>query len=74
MIGERTQHVFCLPEARRGSGDSAAPTAAGVLASVQAVHQHVLAGQPLAHTDFAVVGWAASAGWWPSISLWQERS
>lgn len=56
VIGERTQHVFCRPERVGGSGDSSAPTAAGVIASIQALRQHVLAGQPLAHTCFAVVG------------------
>lgn len=56
VIGERTQRVFCRPERVSGSGDSSAPTAAGVLASIQAVRQHVLAGQSLTDTSFAIVG------------------
>jgi leucine dehydrogenase len=56
VIRERTPHVFCLPEHAGGSGDSSPPTAAGVLASIDAVRRHVLSGRALADTSFAVVG------------------
>jgi len=56
VISERTEYVFCRPERVGGSGDSSAPTAAGVLACIHAVRQHVLVGQPLNRTSFAIVG------------------
>ncbi len=56
VISERTEHVFCRPQRLGGSGDSSGPTAAGVLACIQAVREHVLAGQPLTQTSFSIVG------------------
>jgi leucine dehydrogenase len=39
-ITERTQHVFCLPAAYGGSGDSSPPTARGVYAAIRALCGH----------------------------------
>lgn len=55
VIGERTPYVLCRPEGAGGSGDSSEPTAAGVIACIDAVRQHVL-GRPLFETSAAVVG------------------
>lgn len=56
VISERTEYVFCRPQRLGGSGDSSGPTAAGVLACIRAVREHVLAGQPLTQTFFSIVG------------------
>lgn len=37
VVGERTQAVFCRPEADGGSGDSSPATAAGVIAALEAL-------------------------------------
>jgi glutamate dehydrogenase/leucine dehydrogenase len=56
VIGERTRHVFCRPKSAGGSGDSSGPTAAGVIASIEAVRRQVLNRRPLSEVSFSVIG------------------
>ena len=46
VMGRRTRHVLCRPAGAGGSGDSSAPTAAGVLACVTALRNRVFDGRP----------------------------
>ena len=56
VIGHRTRHVLCRPQDAGGSGDSSAPTAAGVLACIDAVRDRVFDGRPARRLTFAIQG------------------
>ena len=56
VIGRRTTHVLCRPAGQGGSGDSSAPTAAGVLACIAAVRDRVFGGRPARELTFAIQG------------------
>ncbi|AGZ41505.1 Glu/Leu/Phe/Val dehydrogenase dimerization domain-containing protein [Actinoplanes friuliensis] len=56
VLRRTTEHVLCRPESEGGSGDSSGPTAAGVLASIEAVRAHRFPGRPLESLSFAVLG------------------
>ncbi|HWO69047.1 MAG TPA: Glu/Leu/Phe/Val dehydrogenase dimerization domain-containing protein [Umezawaea sp.] len=55
-IGRGTTRALCRPESAGGSGDSSGPTAAGVIASIDAVRHHVLGGRPLGSLSFSLLG------------------
>lgn len=61
-IAERTSHVFCLPAARGGSGDSGAPTARGVLAAIRAACAHRFGSADLAGRTVTVIGLGSVGG------------
>jgi glutamate dehydrogenase/leucine dehydrogenase len=66
-IGERTDHVFCRPASRGGSGSSSPGTAAGVIAALRATIAHLsgashLSGAPVEKSSFAVVGLGSVGG------------
>ena len=56
IIGHHTRHVLCRPAGAGGSGDSSAPTAAGVLACIAAVRDRVFDGRPARTLTFAIQG------------------
>jgi leucine dehydrogenase len=56
VIGQRTRHVLCRPAGAGGSGDSSAPTAAGVLACITALRDRVFDGRPASRLTFAIQG------------------
>jgi glutamate dehydrogenase/leucine dehydrogenase len=56
VIGRHTRHVLCRPQDDGGSGDSSAPTAAGVLACIAAVRDRVFDGRPARELTFAIQG------------------
>jgi glutamate dehydrogenase/leucine dehydrogenase len=56
VIGRHTRHVLCRPTSAGGSGDSSAPTAAGVLACITAVRERVFGGRPARELTFAIQG------------------
>jgi leucine dehydrogenase len=56
VIGQRTRHVLCRPAGAGGSGDSSAPTAAGVLACIAALRDRVFDGRPASRLTFAIQG------------------
>ncbi len=56
VMGRSTAHVLCRPEAVGGSGDSSGPTALGVLASIEAVRQHLFPHRALRSLSFAILG------------------
>jgi glutamate dehydrogenase/leucine dehydrogenase len=56
VIGQRTRHVLCRPAGAGGSGDSCAPTAAGVLACIRALRDRVFDGRPASMLTFAIQG------------------
>jgi leucine dehydrogenase len=56
VIGRYTRHVLCRPRDAGGSGDSSAPTAAGVLACINAVRDRVFDGRPARELTFAIQG------------------
>jgi leucine dehydrogenase len=56
VIGRRTSHVLCRPVSAGGSGDSSAPTAAGVLACIDAVRERIFGGRPARELSFAIQG------------------
>ncbi|WP_229372788.1 Glu/Leu/Phe/Val dehydrogenase dimerization domain-containing protein [Umezawaea beigongshangensis] len=55
-IGRGTSRALCRPESAGGSGDSSGPTATGVIASIDAVREHVLGGRPLESLSFSLLG------------------
>ncbi|MFC0068337.1 Glu/Leu/Phe/Val dehydrogenase dimerization domain-containing protein [Umezawaea endophytica] len=55
-IGRGTTRALCRPESAGGSGDSSGPTAAGVIASIEAVRHHVLGDRPLGSLSFSLLG------------------
>jgi leucine dehydrogenase len=55
-IGRRTRHVLCRPESTGGSGDSSRPTSMGVIASIDAVREHLWPDRDPAALSFAVLG------------------
>ena len=55
VIGRHTKHVLCRPAEAGGSGDSSAPTAAGVLACIAAICDRVF-GRPARDLTFAIQG------------------
>ncbi|HEX6345260.1 Glu/Leu/Phe/Val dehydrogenase dimerization domain-containing protein [Umezawaea sp.] len=55
-IGRGTTRALCRPVSAGGSGDSSGPTAAGVIASIEAVRHHVLGGRPLGSLSFSLLG------------------
>ncbi|WP_433333146.1 Glu/Leu/Phe/Val dehydrogenase dimerization domain-containing protein [Spirillospora sp. CA-294931] len=59
VIKERTEHVFCLPTARGGTGSSSGPTASGVLASLRAAAARTLGTEDLAGRTAVVIGLGA---------------
>jgi glutamate dehydrogenase/leucine dehydrogenase len=56
VIGDRTSHVLCRPVSAGGSGDSSAPTAAGVLACITAIRERIFGGRPARELTFAIQG------------------
>jgi leucine dehydrogenase len=56
VIGQRTRHVLCRPAGAGGSGDSSAPTVAGVLACITALRDRVFDGRPASRLTFAIQG------------------
>ncbi|MQY28024.1 Glu/Leu/Phe/Val family dehydrogenase [Nocardia aurantia] len=56
VIGERTEHVFCRPEADGGSGDPSPFTARGVVAALRATCLAMSGSAELAGKRFAVIG------------------
>jgi glutamate dehydrogenase/leucine dehydrogenase len=56
IIGQHTSHVLCRPASAGGSGDSSAPTAAGVLACITAIRERVFGGRPASELTFAIQG------------------
>jgi len=56
LLRQRTRHALCRPESAGGSGDSSAPTALGVISSIQAVCGHLWPERDLATLTFAVIG------------------
>lgn len=56
VIGRRTRHVLCRPAEAGGSGDSSAPTAAGVLACLSVLRDRVFGGRPLGELTIAIQG------------------
>ncbi|MDN3351238.1 ankyrin repeat domain-containing protein [Actinomadura sp. DC4] len=56
VIGARTSHVFCRPEAEGGSGDSSPHTAVGTLAALRAVGRRLWGTPDLRDRRVAVVG------------------
>ncbi len=56
VIGQHTSHVLCRPVSAGGSGDSSAPTAAGVLACIAAIRQRIFGGRPARELTFAIQG------------------
>lgn len=56
VIGQHTRHVLCRPPGAGGSGDSSAPTAAGVLACITTVRERVFGGRPARELTFAIQG------------------
>jgi len=56
VIGRHTSHVLCRPVSAGGSGDSSAPTAAGVLACVAAIRERIFGGRPASELTFAIQG------------------
>jgi leucine dehydrogenase len=56
VIGQHTRHVLCRPQDAGGSGDSSAPTAAGVLACLAAVRDRVFGGRPARELTFGIQG------------------
>ncbi|MEU4241027.1 Glu/Leu/Phe/Val dehydrogenase dimerization domain-containing protein [Actinoplanes sp. NPDC026619] len=55
-IGERTEHVFCRPVGRGGSGDSSPATAIGTVAALRAVCESLFGSPDLAGHSFAIIG------------------
>jgi leucine dehydrogenase len=55
-VAERTRHVFCLPAAHGGSGDSSPPTARGVYAAIRAVCGHRFGSADPAGRRIGVIG------------------
>jgi len=55
-IGRRTRHVMCRPESAGGSGDSSRPTSIGVIASIDAVREHLWPDRDPAALSFAILG------------------
>ena len=55
VIRRTTEHALCSPQSA-GGGDSSVPTAAGVLASIEAVRAHRFPGRSLPSLSFAVLG------------------
>jgi leucine dehydrogenase len=62
VIGERTRHVFCRPEAAGGSGDSSPATATGVLAALRVLGGESFAVVGLGHVGADVAGRLLAAG------------
>jgi glutamate dehydrogenase/leucine dehydrogenase len=56
VIGQRTRHVLCRPASAGGSGDSSAPTAAGVLACIAVARMRIFGGRPARELTFAIQG------------------
>ncbi|MCX4094148.1 Glu/Leu/Phe/Val dehydrogenase dimerization domain-containing protein [Nocardia sp. alder85J] len=56
VIGERTEYVFCRPEADGGSGDPSPFTALGVVAALRATCLAMSGSPELAGKRFAVIG------------------
>jgi leucine dehydrogenase len=56
VIGERTDHVFCRPEALGGSGDCSEYTALGALAAIRAVAGELGTGGAVRGLRITVVG------------------
>lgn len=56
VIGQHTRHVLCRPPGAGGSGDSSAPTAAGVLACIAALRARVFDNRPASKLTFAIQG------------------
>jgi glutamate dehydrogenase/leucine dehydrogenase len=56
VIGRGTNRALCRPESAGGSGDSSGPTATGVIAALEAVREHLLAGRALGSLSFSVIG------------------
>ncbi|GIM97431.1 Glu/Leu/Phe/Val dehydrogenase dimerization domain-containing protein [Paractinoplanes toevensis] len=55
-IGERTEHVFCRPVERGGSGDSSPATAIGTIAALRAICTELFGSPDLSGHSFAVLG------------------
>jgi glutamate dehydrogenase/leucine dehydrogenase len=62
VIGERTRHVFCRPEAAGGSGDSSPATATGVMAALRALGGDSFAIVGLGHVGADLAGRLLAAG------------
>jgi leucine dehydrogenase len=56
IIGQHTRHVLCRPPGAGGSGDSSAPTAAGVLACIHVLRARVFDNRPVRELNFAIQG------------------
>jgi leucine dehydrogenase len=56
VIGQHTSHVLCRSASAGGSGDSSAPTAAGVLACIAAIRERIFGGRPARELIFAIQG------------------
>lgn len=56
VIGQHTRHVLCRPPGAGGSGDSSAPTAAGVLACINVLRARVFDNRPARELTFAIQG------------------
>jgi glutamate dehydrogenase/leucine dehydrogenase len=56
VIGQHTRHVLCRPPGAGGSGDSAGPTATGVLACITALRARVFDGRPARELTVAIQG------------------
>jgi len=56
IIAQHTSHVLCRPKDAGGGGDSSPPTAAGTLACIDAVREHVFDGRPASELTFAIQG------------------
>ena len=56
LLRQRTRYALCRPESAGGSGDSSAPTALGVISSIEAVCRHLWPERDLAALTFAVIG------------------
>jgi NAD(P)-dependent dehydrogenase (short-subunit alcohol dehydrogenase family) len=72
VIGRRTRHVLCRPQDAGGSGDSTAPTAAGVLACIDAVRDRVFDGRPARRLTSRSKDSATSAS--SSLAPWHGRA
>jgi glutamate dehydrogenase/leucine dehydrogenase len=55
-IGRGSTRALCRPESAGGSGDSSGPTAAGVIASIHAIRQHLFPGRSLESLTISVLG------------------
>jgi leucine dehydrogenase len=55
-IGRGTSRALCRPASAGGSDDSSGPTATGVIASIEAVRQHIFGAKPIDQLRFSLIG------------------